>query len=895
MNHTDPESLRLQEAAQKSADWKRWGTYLPERQWGTVREDYSAEGDSWRSFSHEDAVSRCFRWGEDGLLGWSDRKCRLGFSVALWNGKDSILKERLFGLTNPEGNHGEDVKELYYYLDATPTHSYCRALYKYPFSAFPYEELRQGNAARGFEDPELELLDTGIFSENHYADVEVEYAKAGPQDTCMRVTLRNRSDQRTELHVLGQMVFRNTWAWGCRHEGCTPRPLMQLDEKGECVNLTHSELGKFRFHSAGPADPVWLFTENESNYKKLYGTPNESAYTKDAFHRYVIHQETSAVNPEQKGTKSAALYKVTLPPGGSQVLEFRLNVDDETVSVPLDKVFEQRRAEMDQFYAARFPGVKDQEEIKIHRQALAGMLWSKQFYHYSVLDWEKGDPDKIPPPPGRGDIRNGDWTHLFSRDILSMPDKWEYPWFAAWDTAFHMIPFAQIDPWFTRDQLLLFLREWYLHPNGQLPAYEFNFGDVNPPVHAWACREVYLQLKARGDTDLDFLEQAFHKLVINFTWWVNRKDPEGRNIFSGGFLGLDNIGPFDRSHPPDGMKDLEQADGTAWMAFFCSVMLDMALEIAKERPAYDGIASKFFEHFMSIADAMNHLGGEGLWEESDGFYYDHVQSASGSEHLRIRSMVGLIPMFAVLHLEEGIPAHLTGFRSRTKWFLKHRPDILHTISWRNNEDGEREELMAIPSRERLERMLRYVFDENEFLSPFGIRSLSKVHENDPFEMNFNGQLHRVAYLPGESDSGMFGGNSNWRGPIWFPVNFLLIESLKTYHRYYGEDFTVEVPTGSGQWVNLEAAAQEISRRLNRLFLPGDTGRPCHGEENFYQRDENKDLLLFYEYFHADNGRGCGAAHQTGWTGLMATLLSQEVPDASRFFLRSKTGESQPPL
>lgn len=872
-DYQDPESKRLALAAERKEDWKRWGTYLPERQWGTVREDYSADGNSWKSFTHDDAVRRCFRWGEDGLLGWSDRKCRLGFSIALWNGKDPILKERLFGLTNPEGNHGEDVKELYYYLDASPTHSYSRALYKYPYTVFPYEELVKGNAARGLQDPELELLDTGVFKDNHYADVEIAYAKAGPNDTCMKVTLHNRSDQTAELDVLGQLVFRNTWAWGCRHEGCTPRPMMTFNQQKNRVQLEHSDLEDFQFQSPGPEAPTWLFTENETNYEGLYGSPNSSEYSKDAFHRYVVHKERTAVNPAKQGTKCAALYHLTLKPGEKKEIHFRLSPAKHSSAEDFEDTFTKRRDEMDQFYRERFPDLTKDEELQVHRQAMAGMLWSKQFYHYSVLDWEKGDPQKTPPPPGRGDIRNGGWDHLFSRDILSMPDKWEYPWFAAWDTAFHMIPFAQIDPWFTRDQLLLFLREWYQHPNGQIPAYEFNFSDVNPPVHAWACREVYRQLKARGETDLNFLEQAFHKLLVNFTWWVNRKDPEGRNIFSGGFLGLDNIGPFDRSHPPPGMEDLEQADGTAWMAFFCSVMLDMALEIAKERPAHDGIASKFFEHFMSIADAMNHLGGEGLWEESDGFYYDHLRTPSGSEHLRIRSMVGLIPLFAVLHLENGVPEHLEGFRSRAEWFLNHRRDILQTISYQENAEGSREELLAIPSRERLEKVLCYVFDENEFLSPFGIRSLSKIHENEPFEMTINGQYHRVAYLPAESDSGMFGGNSNWRGPIWFPVNFLLIESLKTYHRFYGDNFKVEVPTGSGNWINLEAAANEISRRLSRLFLPGDKGRPCHGKEKFYNRDENKDLILFYEYFHADEGRGCGASHQTGWTGLIASLLS----------------------
>lgn len=872
---------RLQAAADRTADWKRWGTYLPERQWGTVREDYSPRGDSWRYLSHEDAVSRAFRWGEDGLLGWTDRKCRLAFSVALWNGKDPILKERLFGLTNPEGNHGEDVKELYYYLDATPTHSYAKALYKYPLSEFPYAKLREVNARRGLKKPEYELLDTGVFDDGNYADVGIEYAKSSPDDTVIRVRITNRSKVATRLAVLGQLVFRNTWRWECKHDGCTPRPTMRWDAKSGTVLTHHAELGAFSFQAEPRAKPTeWLFTENETNSERLYGSQNSTLFTKDAFHRYVIDGDMAAVNSAQKGTKCAALNWLDLDPGEEQELTFRLFKTDETpddvFGDAFDGVFTQQIEEANTFYSDRFPAIDNAEERRVHRQALAGLLWTKQFYHYSVYDWLEGDPDVPAPSDQRGEIRNGEWNHLFCRDVLSMPDKWEYPWFAAWDTAFHMIPFAEIDPHFTRNQLLLFLREWYQHPNGQIPAYEFNFSDVNPPVHAWACREVYRRLDADGIKDLDFLEQSFHKLLLNFTWWVNRKDPKGNNIFGGGFLGLDNIGPFDRSHPPEGMDSLEQADGTAWMAFNCGVMLDTALELARHRPAYDGIASKFFEHFMMIADAINHFEGTGLWDEEDGFYYDRLRCEGSSKPLPVRSIVGLIPLFAAVIIEDELIEQLEGFRSRSAWFLRNRRDILQEISWRGEEDGVRTHLLAIPTRERLERVLRYVFDEEEFLSPFGIRSMSKYHEKHPFEIVSFGEKHRVEYLPAESDSSLFGGNSNWRGPIWFPINYLLIESLRTYDRFYGDSFMVEVPTGSGNKMTLGEAADELSRRLVSLFTPGEDGRPCHGEAELYRTDPAyQDLVLFYEYFHADTGRGCGASHQTGWTALVASLLSRK--------------------
>lgn len=885
----DPETLRLIAAAEQGEDWKRWGTYLPERQWGTVREDYSANGDSWRYLSYEDATARAYRWGEDGLLGWADRKCRLGFCLGLWNGKDPILKERLFGLTNPEGNHGEDVKELYYYLDATPTHSYCRGLYKYPLSEFPYSQLREINHLRGFERAEYELVDTGVFEDGNYVDVEIEYAKSDPNDTGIRVRLTNQSTAPARLAVLGQLFFRNSWRWGCEHEGCTPRPTMCLDPESGLVKTHQVTFGAFAFDAPPAADgtpPEWLFTDNETNRQKLYGSENASKFTKDAFHRYVIQHDEEAVNPKQRGTKCAALHWIDLDAGETHELRFRLcdvdRLEEPGFDVEGKDVFDVRRAEADAFYAERFPTVKAGEPARVHRQAMAGLLWTKQFYHYSVMDWLSGDPETAKPPEGRGDIRNGEWRHLFARDVLSMPDKWEYPWFAAWDTAFHMIPFAEVDPWFTRDQLKLFLREWYMHPNGQIPAYEFNFSDVNPPVHAWAVREVYHKLKAEGTHDLDFLEQMFHKLLLNFTWWVNRKDPKGKNIFGGGFLGLDNIGPFDRSHPPAGMEALEQADGTAWMAFNCGVMLDIALELARYRSSYSGIASKFFEHFMSIADAINHLGGNGLWDEEDGFYYDQVRCGGKSEALPIRSMVGLIPLFAAVIVDDTLIEGLEGFNKRCEWFVKNRRDILQEISWKGETDGTRTHLLAMPTRERLERVLKYVFDEDEFLSPFGVRSMSKVHEKEPFEMQFSGETHRVAYLPAESDSWLFGGNSNWRGPIWMPVNYLLIESLRTYDRFYGDDFKIEVPTGSGNLMTLGEAADELSRRLVTLFTLGesdqDTAQPsraCHGDCDLYRNDPAfKDLVLFYEYFHAETGRGCGASHQTGWTALVASLLSQ---------------------
>ncbi len=881
------EDVRLQADRQRQQNWKRWGPYLSERQWSTVREDYSPQGDSWNYFPHDQAPSRAYRWGEDGLLGICDRQCRLCFALALWNGRDVILKERLFGLTGPEGNHGEDVKECYYYLDSLPTHAYMRALYKYPQGEFPYARLREENAARGRELPEFELADTGIFDQGAYFDVFAEYAKATPDDVLIRIRVINRGSDAAELHVLPTLWFRNTWAWGCTHEGCDVKPrLDQLDE--QTVRATHATLGTFDWHAdTGPEGrPELLFTENETNQQKLYGATNPSPCAKDAFHDYVIHQRREALAASPHGTKAAAYYRLRLAAGQEQVLRLRLRAasEAEPAAPPFGdefaRVFETRQQEADQFYDSRLAVRGTDAERQVARQAYAGLLWSKQFYHYSVHDWLHGDPSQPVPATDRLNGRNSDWMHLFNRDIVSMPDKWEYPWYAAWDLAFHMLPFARVDGDFAKQQLLLFLREWYMHPSGQIPAYEFGFGDVNPPVHAWACWRVYKITGSRGHRDILFLKRVFKKLLINFTWWVNRKDVRGKHLFKGGFLGLDNIGVFDRSQPLPTGGHLEQADGTAWMAFYCTTMLAMALEIAHEDPSYEDIASKFFEHFVAIADAMNCLGGGGLWDEQDGFYYDVLQDNGATVPLRIRSMVGLIPLFAVEVLEDDVLEKLPDFHRRMEWFLARRRDLAGHVAYmeREPDDGRPQthlhRLLAIPNRERLIRVLRYLLDENEFLSPYGVRAMSRVHLEQPFVFQAGGQELRVEYVPAESTSGMFGGNSNWRGPIWFPVNYLLIESLERYHYFYGDTLKVEFPTGSGNFFNLQQVAAELERRLISLFLPDATGRrPCHGDDPRYHHDPHwRDYVLFYEYFHGDNGRGAGASHQTGWTALVARLL-----------------------
>jgi len=877
------EGQRLADDAAREKNWKRWGPYLAERQWSTVREDYSATGECWEYFPHDHARSRAYRWGEDGLLGWTDRECRLCFGVALWNEKDPILKERLFGLTNAEGNHGEDVKELYYYLDSTPTHSFARALYKYPQAAFPYERLLTENHARGVHDREFEISDTGVFDDNRYFDVFAVFAKAGPNDTLMRLRIANRGPDAARLHVLPSLWFRNTWAWGCRYEGCTLKPNLSLNGE-EVVRAEHQELEPFLFAAdtlPGQPPPTWLFTENETNSQRLYGIPQYTPYVKDAFHERVIHQNETAVNPAKIGTKAAAWYVLDIPAGGEAVIRLRLASERETPAQffgpAFDEIIADRESEMNEFYhiLRRSAGAMDDQHQQVLRQGLAGLLWSKQFYHYSVRDWLDGDPSQPKPPAERLKGRNHHWTHLYNRDIISMPDKWEYPWYAAWDLAFHMIPFSSVDPLFTKEQLLLLLREWYMHPSGKIPAYEFSFDDVNPPVHAWACWRVYKMTAGRGQRDLNFLAQAFHKLLINFTWWVNRKDPEGNNVFGGGFLGMDNIGAFDRNHVFPGGGHLEQADGTAWMAVYCGTMLSMALELAGYDDSYEGVASKFFEHYVTIADAMNTLGGTGLWDPDAGFYHDQISYEGTTVRLPIRSMVGLIPLLAVEVIDEEVIGRLPQFGKRLRWFLDHRPDLRQHISCMEK-GGARsgKMLLAIPSRERLERVLKYVLDENEFLSPHGLRSLSKFHAAHPAQINFDGQSYAVDYCPGESTTHLFGGNSNWRGPVWFPVNYLLIEALQRYDYFYGDSLRVECPTGSGRFVTLGEAADEIGRRLVGLFLPDATGhRPCHGDDARYAMDTHfKDLVLFHEYFHGDTGRGCGASHQTGWTGLAVKII-----------------------
>ena len=891
MERKDAEARRLEEDATREKNWKRWGPYLSQRQWGTVREDYSATGEAWDYFPHDHARSRAYRWGEDGLLGLSDREGRLCFAVALWNERDPILKERLFGLSGPEGNHGEDVKECYFFLDSTPTHSYMRALYKYPQAEFPYVRLVDENRRRGRSMPEFELTDTGVFDDSRYFDVIVEYAKASPDDLLVRFTIENRGPEAARLHVLPQLWFRNTWAWGREGEdGYWPRPWLGA-EGPAAIATRHASLPPMRLDFAPGPDgrpPELLFTENETNFKRLFDAANPSPYVKDAFHEYVVHGAAGTVNPGRVGTKAAARYVLDVPARGSVRLQARLTLLAEARAHPFDAgfdaVFEDRRREADEFYATCLGSAMSAEEKNVARQAYAGLLWSKQFYHYVVKDWLEGDPSQPPPPPGRDRGRNHDWKHLFNRDVLSMPDTWEYPWFAAWDLAFHMIPFAEIDPEFAKQQILLLLREWYMHPNGALPAYEWAFSDVNPPVHAWAAWRVYKMSGPRGSRDRVFLERVFHKLLLNFTWWVNRKDPDGENIFGGGFLGLDNIGVFDRSAPLPAGGYLEQADGTAWMAFYCSTMLAMALELASEDPAYEDVASKFFEHFVAIADAMNTLGGDGLWDEEDGFYYDRLHFDGRNVVQKVRTLVGVIPLFACEVLEHKVIDKLPGFAKRMSWFLENRKDLARHITYMADlSDDHGHRLLAIPSRERLGRVLRCVLDETEFLSPHGIRAMSKHYENEPYFLRVDGTSWEVRYEPAESSTGTFGGNSNWRGPIWLPINYLLIETLERYHHFYGDSFTVELPTGSGRRANLRAVAMELQKRLASLFLPDGTGRrPCHGADERYARDPAwKDLVLFYECFHGDNGRGVGVSHQTGWTALAARCVRDVARDRAR--------------
>ncbi len=887
---TDAESQRLVEDSQRHHNWKRWGPYLAERQWGTVREDYSANGDCWGYLPHDQARSRAYRWGEDGLLGVCDRQCRLCFGLALWNERDPILKERLFGLTNTEGNHGEDVKECYYYLDSTPTHSYMKALYKYPQAAFPYDRLVAENRHRGEKEGEFELIDTGVFDENRYFDVMAEYAKAGAEDLLIRITIHNRGPDAAPIHLLPTFWFRNTWSWGRSGEGQGDRG--RIRRTGDTtLEIEHRTLGRYqlRIDHDGEAPPL-LFTENETNTQRIFNMPNKSAYVKDAFHEYLVDRRAGAISPKGEGTKVAPHFHAVVSSGESVMYRLRLTRQEQASNQPFgtdfDRVFTVRRDEADAFYAARLDTCLTDTECSVARQAYAGLLWSKQFYHYVVQQWLEGDPSQPAPPEGHKHSRNEDWTHLYNRDVISMPDKWEYPWYAAWDLAFHMIPFAKIDPEFAKEQLVLMLREWYMHPNGQIPAYEFAFGDVNPPVHAWACWRVYKMTGPRGNRDRVFLARVFQKLLINFTWWVNRKDVEGKHIFAGGFLGLDNIGVFDRSRPLPTGGHLEQADGTAWMAFYCVTMLSMALELASEEPEYEDVASKFFEHFVAIADAMNTLGGDGLWDEQDGFYYDQLHVNHTNVPLKVRSMVGLLPLIAVEVLEQEVIRRLPGFDKRMRWFLENRKDLSRHISYvetLGEMHAYARHLLAIPSKPRLERVLRYLLDENEFLSPHGVRSVSRFHAQHPYTYRAGDDVFRVEYDPAESTTGLFGGNSNWRGPVWFPVNYLLVEALERYHHFYGDTLKVECPTGSGDMMTLDRVAAQLRCRLASIFLPDEEGRrPCHAQSRRYAKDPHwRDLLLFYEYFHGDDGRGLGASHQTGWTALVTRCFEDGSVQHSR--------------
>jgi len=877
------EEKRLQEAHERKAHWKRWGPYLSERAWGTVREDYSPHGTAWDFFPHDHARSRAYRWNEDGIAGICDRHQMICFAIALWNGRDPILKERVFGLTGNEGNHGEDVKEYYFYLDSTPTHSYMTYLYKYPQAAFPYGWLVEENRRRGRGGAEFELLDTGVFDEDRYFDVVVEYAKAGVEDILIRISATNRGPESAQLVLLPTLWYRNTWSWGSDE----PRPSLQrgkVQGGGAAIEVDHPFYGRRWLYCEG--SPELLFTENETNYRRLYGAENGSPYVKDGINEYIVHGVKEAVNPERVGTKVAAHYPLTIAPGKTMAVRLRFTdteipaTGEKAFGTAFDQIFGERQREAEEFYATVIPLDLSSDARSVMRQAFAGLLWSKQFYHYVVKDWLEGDSAFPAPPAERKHGRNHEWTHLYNTDVISMPDKWEYPWYAAWDLAFHCVPLALVDSDFAKEQLILMLREWYMHPNGQLPAYEWAFGDVNPPVHAWAAWRVYkIDKKRRGKGDRDFLQKIFHKLLLNFTWWVNRKDAEGQNVFQGGFLGLDNIGVFDRSAPLPTGGHIEQSDGTSWMGMYCLNLLGIALELAREDPAYEDVASKFWEHFIYIAHAMNTRGGEDidLWDEEHGFYYDVLHLPDGQHFpLKVRSMVGLIPLFAVQTLEPKLLNRLPGFKRRLEWFIDHRPELIQNVACMRTPGQEERRLLSVVTPDRLRRVLKLMLDEREFLSPYGIRALSQSHRDHPYTLTVSGVQHRVDYEPAESSTGLFGGNSNWRGPIWFPVNYLIIESLQKFHFYLGDDYKVECPTGSGRMATLWEVAGEISRRLTRIFLrTADGRRPVHGGSGKFQTDPHwRDLVLFYEYFHGDTGAGVGAGHQTGWTGLVAKLLQQ---------------------
>jgi hypothetical protein len=875
------EEIRLKESQDRTSHWKRWGPYVSERAWGTVREDYSPYGEAWDYFPHDHARSRAYRWNEDGIAGICDRHQRLCFALALWNGRDPILKERLFGLTGSEGNHGEDVKEYYYYLDSTPTHSYMKYLYKYPQAEYPYARLLEENRSRGKDQSEFELLDTGIFDDNRYFDVFAEYAKAGVEDICIRVTIANRGPDAAEIHLLPTLWFRNTWSW---HEGRT-RPALSFDATSGAIRAQEREIETYWLYADQGGTP--LFTENETNNQRLFNAANRSPYVKDAFHRLIINDEHDAVNPSQQGTKAAIHYKLTIPAGREIIVSLRLQKSNaaikpaQALGADFKRIFAQRSQEADEFYSAVIPETADSDTKNIMRQSFAGLLWSKQYYHYVVRDWLNGDPSMPTPPEGRKNGRNQAWGHLYNADIISMPDKWEYPWYAAWDLAFHCVSLALVDCEFAKDQLLLMLREWYMHPNGQIPAYEWAFGDVNPPVHAWAAYQVFLIDRARngGKGDTQFLSRVFHKLLLNFTWWVNRKDVEGMNVFQGGFLGLDNIGVFDRNTTLPGGGHLEQSDGTSWMAMYSLDMMAIALELSRDDPTYEDVASKFWEHFIYIARAMNHLGDDGLslWNEEDGFFYDVLHSSDGASiPLRVRSLVGLMPLYAVQVMSPELLDAMPAFKRRLEWFIDNRSDLTGNLACMRTQGHKERRLFSVATRPQLERILEVMLDENEFLSPFGIRALSAYHRDHPYVIELDGRSHSVNYEPAESSTGLFGGNSNWRGPIWFPVNYLLIQALRRFHEYYGEALRVECPTGSGQLMNLNEVADEISRRLVSTFQRDRSGRrPVLGTNAKLQADPLwRDHVPFHEYFHGDTGAGVGASHQTGWTGLVAKMIDE---------------------
>jgi len=888
MKAQSAEHQRLRAYRERRSNWKHWGPYLSERAWGTVREDYSSNGDAWHYLPHDHARSRVYRWNEDGLAGICDRYQNLCLAFALWNGRDPILKERLFGLSGPEGNHGEDVKEVYFYLDSTPTHSYMKMLYKYPQAAFPYADLVAENSRRGHEDAEYELLDTGLFAEDRYFDILVEYAKADQNDLLARVTITNRGPERAPVHLLPTLWFRNSWRWGYQQGPLDEEPgkprLRSTDAPADqlALHAHHNRLGEYYLYAN--AGGTALFTENETNNERLFGTANHTPYVKDAFHRYLIEGEEGAVNPKRDGTKATLHYTCTLEAGASAIYQLRLSDQklDAGLGDDFEECFAQRQAEADEFYAAVQNPTLNDDDRNIQRQALAGMLWNKQIYYYDIKQWLEGDPAMPPPPEDRKTERNSDWAHLHNFDIISMPDKWEYPWYATWDLAFHCIALALVDPDFAKRQLELFTREWYMHPNGALPAYEWSFGDVNPPVHAWAAWRVYkITAKGEGENDRAWLEGIYHKLLLNFTWWVNRKDENGHNVFQGGFLGLDNISVFDRSALSAEEGYIDQSDATAWMGFYSLMMMKIALALAQKEPIYQDSATKFYEHFLRIATAISGHGREGhsLWDEADGFFYDALHLSDGSEQtipLRVRSLVGLLPLIAVETLEPELLTAMPDFDRRMHWFVHNRPELVGNMASVEVQGEGARYLFAILTEERLRKVLSYLLDEDEFLAPHGIRSLSKVHASSPYELTLHGNTFRVDYEPAESRTGLFGGNSNWRGPIWFPLNYLIIEGLQRFHHYYGDAFKVECPTGSGQLMTLDEVATALSERLITLFRRDETGRrPIHGDNTIFQESAHwRDHLLFHEYFHAEDGRGLGASHQTGWSGLVAKLLQQ---------------------